>query len=184
MVEEYARMVNKWERTADEIQVRGVLAMKICAGEMQKVIDMGRRRRTGRGVPKYRVFEGLNTRECVGDISRGVCLVASFSSISRSRKEDSGWGRRALSQSPSPFKAWRAVFGSFPLQTSSYGYVTSCEVFTLYYKVVMLPDYWDSQLGWITTIAVFLIFGSASPSARSSTAPWSAFRSPPHGMTP
>ncbi|KAJ5470061.1 hypothetical protein N7530_007418 [Penicillium desertorum] len=61
------------------------------------------------------------------------------------------------------WKAWRTVFGSFLLQTSSYGYVTACGVFTLYYKQVMLPKYSASQLGWITTIAVFLIFGAGIP---------------------
>ncbi|KAJ5387136.1 hypothetical protein N7509_009677 [Penicillium cosmopolitanum] len=61
------------------------------------------------------------------------------------------------------WKAWRTVFGSFLLQTSSYGYVTACGVFTLYYKQVMLPEYSASQLGWIATIAVFLIFGVGIP---------------------
>ncbi|KAJ5958931.1 uncharacterized protein N7479_006081 [Penicillium vulpinum] len=61
------------------------------------------------------------------------------------------------------WEAWRTVFGSFLLQTSSYGYVTACGVFTLYYKQVMLPEYSASQLGWIATIAVFLIFGFGIP---------------------
>ncbi|KAJ5822555.1 hypothetical protein N7447_004895 [Penicillium robsamsonii] len=61
------------------------------------------------------------------------------------------------------WKAWRTVFGSFLLQTSSYGYVTACGVFTLYYKQVMLPERSASQLGWIATIAVFLIFGVGIP---------------------
>ncbi|KAJ5750793.1 hypothetical protein N7533_007821 [Penicillium manginii] len=61
------------------------------------------------------------------------------------------------------WKAWRTVFGSFLLQTSSYGYVTACGVFTLHYKQVMLPEYSASQLGWIATIAVFLIFGVGIP---------------------
>ncbi|KAA8652418.1 hypothetical protein EYZ11_012397 [Aspergillus tanneri] len=61
------------------------------------------------------------------------------------------------------FKAWRTVFGSFLLQTSSYGYVTACGVFMFYYSEVMLPTYSTSQLGWITTIAIFLIFGVGIP---------------------
>ncbi|ORY69071.1 MFS transporter [Pseudomassariella vexata] len=60
-------------------------------------------------------------------------------------------------------KAWTIVLGSFLLQSSSYGYVSACGVFQLYYKTVLLPGYSSQELGWITTVAVCLIFGACLP---------------------
>ncbi|ETS84642.1 hypothetical protein PFICI_02667 [Pestalotiopsis fici W106-1] len=76
-------------------------------------------------------------------------------------------------------RGWLNVLGSFLLQSSSYGYVSACGVFQLYYKTVLLPGYPSQTLGWITTVAVCLIFGACLPTGyiidrygiRSVTAP-------------
>ncbi|RYP78183.1 hypothetical protein DL771_000660 [Monosporascus sp. 5C6A] len=58
------------------------------------------------------------------------------------------------------FYAWRAVAGSFLIQACSFGYVFACGVFQYYYHEVMLPDATSQQLGWITTLAEFLMLGA------------------------
>jgi MFS family permease len=61
------------------------------------------------------------------------------------------------------YRAWITVLGSFLLQASSFGFVSACGVFQLYYKSVMLPERSSQELGWITTFAEFLIFGAGIP---------------------
>lgn len=49
--------------------------------------------------------------------------------------------------------------GSFLIQACSFGYVFASGVFQYHYKEIMLPEYSSQQLGWITTIAEFMMLG-------------------------
>ncbi|GES66005.1 MFS transporter [Aspergillus terreus] len=55
-------------------------------------------------------------------------------------------------------KAWACVAGSFLLQFCSFGYVNACGIFQLYYHDTMFKDQSSSDLAWITTLQIFLLF--------------------------
>lgn len=54
--------------------------------------------------------------------------------------------------------AWLVVFGSFCAMVSIYGLINTSAVFESYFKTYQLKDYSHSQIGWIFSLYLFLVF--------------------------
>lgn len=54
--------------------------------------------------------------------------------------------------------AWLAVVGSFCAMMSIYGLINSSAVFESYFSEHQLKDYTSSQIGWIFSLYLFLVF--------------------------
>jgi hypothetical protein len=73
--------------------------------------------------------------------------------ISPSTTNDEG-----LSYPEGGFRAWLVVFGSFCAMGAVFGLINSSAVFESYFKEHQLKDYTDSQIGWIFSLYLFLVF--------------------------
>lgn len=56
------------------------------------------------------------------------------------------------------FQAWLVVFGSFCAQGAVFGLINTAAVFESYFKENQLKDYNNSQIGWIFSLYLFLVF--------------------------
>ncbi|KID96296.1 Major facilitator superfamily domain, general substrate transporter, partial [Metarhizium majus ARSEF 297] len=56
------------------------------------------------------------------------------------------------------FQAWLVVFGSFCAQGAVFGLINTAAVFESYFKAHQLKDYSNSQIGWIFSLYLFLVF--------------------------
>lgn len=56
------------------------------------------------------------------------------------------------------FQAWLVVFGSFCAQGAVFGLINTAAVFESYFKANQLKDYTNSQIGWIFSLYLFLVF--------------------------
>jgi hypothetical protein len=56
------------------------------------------------------------------------------------------------------FQAWLVVFGSFCAQGAVFGLINTAAVFESYFKANQLKDYTSSEIGWIFSLYLFLVF--------------------------
>lgn len=78
------------------------------------------------------------------------------SSSDNNNYDDSG-----SSQSPFPeggLKGWSVVMGAWAAMSSIYGLINSSAVFESYFKNNQLRDYSHSEIGWIFSLYLFLVF--------------------------
>lgn len=55
-------------------------------------------------------------------------------------------------------KGWLVVFGSFCAMMSLYGLINSAAVFESYFRTHQLTEYNPSEIGWIFSLYLFLVF--------------------------
>ena len=55
-------------------------------------------------------------------------------------------------------KAWLVVFGSFCAMGAIYGLINTSAVFESYFRTHQLSDYSHSEIGWIFSLYLFLVF--------------------------
>lgn len=55
-------------------------------------------------------------------------------------------------------KAWLVVFGSFCSMGVIYGLINTSAVFESYFKTHQLSDYTHSEIGWIFSLYLFIVF--------------------------
>lgn len=65
--------------------------------------------------------------------------------------------------SPNPFpegglKGWLVVFGAWCAMSTIYGLINSSAVFESYFKKNQLKDYSHSEIGWIFSLYLFIVF--------------------------
>ena len=56
------------------------------------------------------------------------------------------------------FQAWLLVLGSFCAQGVTFGLINTAAVFESYFKANQLKDYSNSEIGWIFSLYLFLVF--------------------------
>jgi hypothetical protein len=77
-------------------------------------------------------------------------------STNNNNHDDSG-----SSQNPFPeggLKGWLVVFGSWCAMSTIYGLINSSAVFESYFKNNQLQNYSHSEIGWIFSLYLFLVF--------------------------
>ena len=56
------------------------------------------------------------------------------------------------------FQAWLVVLGSFCAQGAVFGLINTAAVFESYFQTHQLRDYTSSQIGWVFSLYLFLVF--------------------------
>ncbi|KAL2008047.1 hypothetical protein VTN00DRAFT_8029 [Thermoascus crustaceus] len=85
-------------------------------------------------------------------------VLTPVSDVSPSSTENQPQDDRPFEPPDGGVRAWLAVLGCFLLQMCCFGYLNTPGIFQLYYSEVLLPEKSTSQLAWIATLQIFLVF--------------------------